>query len=177
MDFNFLKCLRRNKKLFTLLLLAATCFSLVACGGDATGNADKGGNKSVVVTAENWANYLEFVVETDESDGFLNYRLYLKAKEDTIISNELNARVQFSYNMKKQHYNMQNNKVVLGECEAIEDTYTHSFPLYRNQNEEKFCEDIDAIMGNEWSFNDGNRWTNIPNNFVITKIEGTIVAG
>ena len=49
---------------------------------------------------------MEFVVETDESEGFLNYRLYLKAKEGTIISNEMNARVQFSYNMKKTalHY-------------------------------------------------------------------------
>ena len=40
---------------------------------------------------------------------------------------------------------MQNNKVILGECEAIEDTYTHSFPLYRNQNEEEFCEEIKAV--------------------------------
>ena len=165
------------KKLFALLLTAVMCFSLVACGGDTTENTNKSENEGTIVTVENWENYLEFVVETDESEGFLNYRLYLKAKEGIIISNELNARVQFSYNMKKQHYNMQNNKVVLGECEAIEDTYTHSFPLYRNQNEEKFCEDIDAIKGNEWSFENGNRWTNIPNNFVITEIEGTIVAG
>ena len=58
------------KKLFVLLLVAAMCFSLVACGGDTTENTNKSENEGTIVTVENWENYLEFVVETDESEGF-----------------------------------------------------------------------------------------------------------
>ena len=164
------------KKLFALFLVAAMCFSLVACGGDTTGNTNKSENEGTVITVENWENYLEFVVETDESEGFLNYRVCLKAKEGTIISNESNTMVHFSYALSKQHYTKEDAKIVLGECEAIEGTYTASYAMPSNQSEANYSNQIDNIKGSEWSFEDGNRWTNIPGNFVITGIEGSIIA-
>lgn len=154
------------KKIFTLLLMAIMSFTLVACGETT--------KESTVVTVENWDNYLEVVVETNEDEGFLNYSVYFKAKEGVVISNETNTTIHFSYDLNKQHYTKENNKIVLGQNETIENNYTTSYPMYGNQKEEEFCTQIDNIQGSQWSFTDGDYWTIIPSNFAITEIEGTI---
>ena len=164
------------KKIFALLLAAVMCLSLAACGAQQELNGNETENEGTVVTVENWENYLELVIETNEDNGFLDYRVYLKAKEGIIISAETNTEVHFSHNMNKQHYTKENDKIILGECEAIEDTYTTTLVLYGYQNKEEYCEQIDTISGSSWSFTEGDRWTIIPDNFVITEIEGTIVA-
>jgi hypothetical protein len=150
---------------------------------DATQNDDKaetGNNKTdnegTAVTAENWDTYLEFVVETKVDEGFLNYHLYLKAKEGVIITNEINTKVYFSHNMNQHHYTKENNQVVLGTVDASDDTYASTFVMYGYENKVGYCEQIENINGSSWSFTEGERWTMIPDNFVITQIEGTIVA-
>ena len=171
------------KRTFALALVVALCLSLVACVGDATQNDDKaetGNNKTdnegTAVTEENWDTYLEFVVETKVDEGFLNYHLYLKAKEGVIITNEINTKVYFSHNMNQHHYTKENNQVVLGTVDASDDTYASTFVMYGYENKVGYCEQIENINGSSWSFTEGERWTMIPDNFVITQIEGTIVA-
>ena len=162
------------KKLIKLVLIAVMCFSLVACGGDNTQSSNKDESKNTVITVENWNNYLEIAVETSTEEGFLDYRVYFKAKEGVVISNETNTVVHFSYDLNKQHYTKENNEITLTEKETINNDYTVSYYMYGNQKEENYCAQIDNIKGSSWSFTDNDRWTIIPSNFVITNIEGTI---
>lgn len=168
------------KKLFAFLLVVAMATSLVACGGTSAEQGNNGGNKDdnkgTVVTVENWQNYLEFVVETSTEEGFLDFRLYLKAKDGVSLSNDINTQVHFSYNVNKHHYTKENNTIILGTCEPLEGAYTDSYYMYRNENKKEYCEQLDGLNGVSWSFNDGNRWTIIPHSVVITEIVGTIIA-
>lgn len=154
------------KKTFKLFILMSMMISLVACGGTK--------KESAVVTTENWNDYFEFVVETNTDQGFLDYQVYLKAKDGITISNETNTIVYFSHHMDQQQYTKQNDEIILGEKETLEESYTSSINLFKNDKNENFNETLDTLEGGQWSFNEGDCWTNIPHSFEITKIDGTI---
>lgn len=162
------------KKIIALLLVAMMCFCLVSCGEGAAGKNGK--KESAVVTIENWKNYFEVGVHIDDSGKILMHSVYLRAKEGVAISNEVNTKVHFSYNMSKQHYTFENNKIVLEECESEKTAYTDCFVLNSNENSENYYYEHDGISGAQWNLQGGNYWAMIPGDVAITEIEGTITA-